>query len=258
MVRLPAFYLPKCLPVVALLVAATACASRAGQEDACPISWSSGFRMPELLAESVAVREQEDLGGLLSESWYSPIEVAKPGAQESISLENCDEYFAESTPATRTIRENEMDAFLELAAMCEATALLAGAQRASESYLPQPVLDSASPEHLPAAVALVTSETEAERHAVSSAVNSWGDVNTNFGVKRLSADAVEFTHEAGVQVLEVVGQGDFNSDGRQDVLVASRDSVEDGSYFNLRLFVLTVDAEGEWQLVEEWSYGGGR
>lgn len=62
----------------------------------------------------------------------------------------------------------------------------------------------------------------------------------------------EYRIEGGLQALSVLGLGDFNGDGREDLLASVRDTVEGGSYFNLRLFVLTVTEGGNWQMEAEY------
>lgn len=237
----------------ALTVGIIGCSRPLSEEEPKPVSWASGFRMVELLAEDMPLNSQDDLNNLLDADWYSSINVVDTRSAEEATFTNCNDYSAERTSETRTLRENEMNAFLELIVMCRTTEVLAKAGNSDASYIPKNVIDASSPEHYPAAVALEISETESEKNASDSSVGYWSDVNGSFQVNALTPEKVKFHHDAGIQQLELVGRGDFNGDGVEDVLISSRDSVEGGSYFNLRLFSLSVDAEGAWYMIEEYD-----
>ena len=40
-------------------------------------------------------------------------------------------------------------------------------------------------------------------------------------------------------------------DDIEDVFILSRDQVEGGNYFNMRLFILSVNSQGNWKLIKE-------
>lgn len=214
---------------------------------------TSGFQMPDLVSNDIPLNGQEDMADLINTDWYSSIDVINTRSSGD-SIANCREYFVEATPETRALRESEMNAFLELAMMCRATALLRDGADADVSYLPDVVIGDFSPKAFPAAVALETSETESEKRSDDLDANRWSDVNSGFSTEKISANKVDFRHDAGIQQLDLIGRGDFSGDGVEDVLITSRDSVEGGSYFNLRLFVLSVDSDGAWRVIEEFSH----
>lgn len=219
-----------------------------------PVSWSSGLTIAELLSEEIAINDKDDLQRLLHMDWYTSIDVINTRSSGEASFANCNDYLTESTPATRTLRENEMPAFLELAMMCRASETLARAGSANISYIPSAFINASSPEVFPAGVALEISATEAKNRANDPAVRGWSDVNNNFGVETISANKGNFHHDAGTQQLEWVGRGDLDGDKVEDVLISSRDSVQGGSYFNLRLFALTADANGTWRIIGEYGH----
>ncbi|WP_027328248.1 hypothetical protein [Marinimicrobium agarilyticum] len=222
-------------------------------EEAHAISWYPGFTMPELLAANVDIEKREDLAALLSKDWYASIDVANTRSAEEDAFSNCQEYFREATPKTRTLREHEMNAFVELAVMCRATELMVGAKTPRKSYIPEDILTASSPEKFPSEIAFETSKTESEKNRNDPLVKHWGDINKIREVNAVSPYAVDFYTMGGVQRLELVGRGDFDGDGVEDVLLSSRDSVDGGSYQHLRLFVLSVDADGDWRTIKSYQ-----
>ncbi len=61
-----------------------------------------------------------------------------------------------------------------------------------------------------------------------------------------------YFHDGGYQEVEILGNGDANNDGIEDVFIVVRDYVEGGNYFNMRLFVLSVNAKGSWELIKNF------
>ncbi len=79
-------------------------------------------------------------------------------------------------------------------------------------------------------------------------ISHWGDVNDITEVNHVSEHRAEYRSVSGVQTLSVLGRGDFNDDEHEDILVSVQDSVEGGSYFNMRLFVISVNESGSWDV----------
>ncbi len=219
------------------------------QQQSIDVRWGSGFTMPTLLAESLTVRSQEDIAALLDKPWYAQIDIQNAKRADVNVLADCRSYFANKTPALRALRDSENNALMELRMMCEAAQLLATAGKSSESYLPDDVLTADAPNQFPKHMALVTSQVESEKIQQDASKQLWGEVNTITDTAGHSSQQMHFHSEAGLQQVSVVGRGDMNGDRIEDVVMLSRDSVEGGSYFNLRLFVLTVNRQGQWQLV---------
>lgn len=218
-----------------------------------PVSWSSGYHMTDLLSEPVTVEKQQDLQSLLEAPWYAEIQVTGAKSSERATFSNCKTYLSEVTEKTHTLRENEINAFLEIAAMCRATQVLLKATAPNRSNIPDKFFNPSTPEKFPVALALSISETESLRHAQDESIRHWGDVNKNYQFEPISNIQARFHNGADIQQLALLGRGDFNDDGVEDLLISSRDSVVGGSYFNIRLFALSVDAEGEWQLIKEFT-----
>lgn len=173
---------------------------------------------------------------------------------KSESFSNCATYLASATEKTRALQPNDMGPFLEIAAMCRSTDVLARAEGFGHSYIPEEFLNQSSIGSFPSAFAIDISSAEAEQHANDPAVKYWGDINKLNTFEVISKERARFTHSGGNQQIDLVGRGDFNGDDIEDLLLVSRDSVEGGSYFNMRLFSITANKEGEWVLLKAYTH----
>ncbi len=211
------------------------------------VRWESGFTMPELLSESITITTQSDIQALLKKPWYTPIAIKHAKHAEVRSLDNCAAYFANRTASLRALRDPENNALLELRTMCEATRLLANAAISTLSYLPEAILTAQAPQHFPKHMALVTSQREWDKHMQDAKKRVWADINTITHSLSQPPSQTDYQSETGLQQVSVVGRGDIDGDTIEDVILLSRDSTNEGSYFNLRLFVLTVGPRGLWR-----------
>lgn len=143
-----------------------------------------------------------------------------------------------------------MGAFLEFTVMCEAARVLMVSERSAVSYLPRVVLSELSPRLWPKEFALQTSAEEARRTNQNSKLVSWDDVTPITKYISKSGSNAFFYHQGGFQQVEVIGRGDTNKDGVEDLMLSVRDHADGGSYFNMRLFVLSVDSQNNWHLLK--------
>lgn len=214
-----------------------------------PVTWSSGFTMPSLLASAdVTLNNISDLPKLINAPWYAEIEVKKTKLGESV-FSSCRDYFDKAGPSTRTKRDNEMSAYLEFKIMCEATRLLLNANNSKESFLPDNILNKDVAKFWPKQIALQTSAERAKRIAHNAKLRTWQDVTPIVNVEKNSKTKSTYFHNGGYQEVEMLGYGDANNDGVEDAFIVVRDYVEGGNYFNIRLFVLSLNAKGNWALI---------
>lgn len=218
------------------------------------VSWSSGYKMEVLLSEPIIIRDRNDLQKALSAPWYAEMTVLGTKSSKEILLKNCKSYLSLATEKTHPLRENEISAFLELAMMCRSTELLLNAKIPVKSNIPNDFINEFLPEKLPATIAFQTSTAEAKKNAIDRTKKYWSDINQRLKYKAISTEKAKYSGSSGVQTIALVGKGDFNGDGLEDILINSRDVVDGGSYFNLRLFALSVDEEGKWQLIQTFKY----
>ncbi len=216
-----------------------------------PISWTQEFNMADLLEDSIDVYSQKDLAQLMERLWYASLAVQLPATSELRTLNNCNDYLAIETEKPVARRDQENNALLELMVMCEATRLLSRATAAHSSNIPPSPLHAHSPEEFPKVLGLVTSESEKNLVRSDPDIFKWSDVNSVSEAKRLSPDRFAYYSDSGMQILSLIGRGDFDADGLEDILIRSTDSVEGGSYFDMRLFALTVDKHGLWRAIDE-------
>lgn len=214
-----------------------------------PVSWNTGFTMATLLESSnMSLNNIGDLSKLISASWYAKIDVKQTKDGETL-LSSCTDYFNKASTSTRTIRDNEMNAYLEFKIMCEATRILINANSSKESFLPDIILNDLVPRLWPKKIALQISLEESKRIYHNPNFKTWADVTPIIKVEILSKTKTIYFHEGGRQEVEILGKGDVNSDSIEDIIIVVRDHVEDGNYFNLRLFVLSLNSKGNWGLI---------
>lgn len=222
-----------------------------GAKTSIPVRWSSGYTMPALLASSgISVNNIDDLSELITSSWYAEVDVKQTKVGRSV-FNSCMDYFDKAGPSTRTIRDHEMSAYLEFKIMCEATRLLINASNSKESFLPEIILDKDVPKIFPKAIALQISTEESRQTSQTAMVRTWADVTPMIRVETHSKTKSTYFHEGGYQEVEILGYGDDNNDDVEDVFIVVRDYVTGGNYFNIRLFVLSIDSKGDWELIKE-------
>ncbi|PKG85638.1 hypothetical protein CXF85_02260 [Colwellia sp. 75C3] len=233
------------------LVTAQGCVTNAAPEPkvSIPVSWNTGFTLPELLASTIEFSTIEDLEQLISAPWYADITMTHTKAGDSV-FNTCQNYFEQGIETTRTAKENEMGPYLEFKVMCEAANLLLSAKNATSSFLPERVLSNDLPKLLPKSVALQTSLEESKRNANNAALSHWADITPLTKYESQSATKSTYYHDGGYQELEIIGRGDTNNDLIEDVIVVVHDYLDGGNYMNIRLLVLSVDKQNNWQLIK--------
>lgn len=219
--------------------------------------WTKAFSMPSLLDTDIqetlpSITTQEDITSLLSQPWYGAIEVKNARDTKTKSLRTCANYFANKAPALRALRDREQSAFRELQIACEASRLLAEAKVSTHSFIPTSIFTASAPTQMPKSLGFVTSQKALETIQLDSSKKVWSDVNRIRRTERVSELETKYYSDAGVQTLFEIGRGDFNDDATEDILILSQDTVTDGSYFHLRLFVFSIDKNIRWTLVEQY------
>ena len=144
---------------------------------------------------------------------------------------------------------------MEIALLCQATRPIVNAEPASKSGPLKLSFDESLPARPPAAVAMVISTSERNRMLENQAIKTWTQVNQIESVSTDSAYHAKYKHSGGTQELALVASGDFNHDGVEDFLISSRDSVENGSYSAIRMFIITSNpGDSHFELLDELRY----
>lgn len=219
-------------------------------DNTIPVTWDSGFILPDLLASAIEINQISNITQLIATPWYAEIAVSHTKSGQSI-FTSCQDYFEQAIAATRTSKENEMGPYLEFKAMCEAARLLISAKDSKWSYLPDLILSDESPRLWPKSVALQTSQEESKRNDKNNALTFWEDITPITKYESQSITKSTYHHKGGYQELDIVGRGDSNNDSIEDVIVVVRDYLEGGNYFNIRLLILSVDIQNKWRVLAE-------
>jgi hypothetical protein len=117
---------------------------------------------------------------------------------------------------------------------------LSTAKPARSSYLHDLPWDAHILPLLPPQLAITVSK-EME-HAASDAASrgkNWLNFDPSATARANGPDRIIVTGKGFRQQLILWGRGDFNADGIEDLLVESLDTLTEGTYRNIRLFVLT-------------------
>jgi len=85
----------------------------------------------------------------------------------------------------------------------------------------------------------VSDESVNKAKAASARGRSWPDEDPTAKAVTARSDEIVVTGTGFKETLVLWGRGDFDGDGRQDLLVETRDTLTEGTYRNLRLFVLS-------------------
>lgn len=250
---------------IGLLITLLSCASLTAckmereevNHEAIPVIWNSGYKMSELLSDPIELKSKSDISSLINKQWYTEFRVTPNGTntEKEVVIKDCSSYFGMPPNYSRTIEESEMGPYLEVAIMCQATKALSEAQSSQRTYIQTFRLEANITSILPADIAMITSTAEAEKLRTLSKNRHWSDINMPHKVEIISDTKAIYHHDAGEQELEIVGKGDVNDDGIEDILLTSRDSTNDGSYFSIRLFALTkLEKSGSFHLIKEYPY----
>lgn len=213
---------------------------QAAKATSLSVSWYSGYKMPDLLVQSVKITNIDDIKALLAKKWYAEFPaISLVSPDKIITLSSCRTYLDNSGKQLNTVRERDNAAFMEITAMCVATEFIVNGKLSKQTFLSGLLFDNKLPDKLPAQLALVISEAESAKLLNNKKIKYWSHINKITSVSKNSINHATYTHDSGSQELELVAKGDFNADGIEDMLLTSRDSVEGGTYSATRLFVLT-------------------
>lgn len=218
------------------------------------VSWYEGYTLPTLLAQPFSLKSAADLASIGAKKWYAEFALQAEGnPNKTLTVSSCNDYLPHTSEKWRTANERDNAAFMELAVMCRVTQLMRASTRPKQSYLNDLAFNADLPKRLPAAIALIVSQTERARLDADQSRKRWADATPITQMQTLGPFRANYRHAGGAQELALVAKGDFNGDAIEDALVTSRDSVDNGSYSAIRLFVLTrTSASNEVTLVNEY------
>lgn len=238
---------------VALLMLASACGTSAGSGGRYDVEW---FDTAEAAPATRAAVEQ-----LLARPWLEAIDVQREAAEGDrmpTTLESCSDYLDVAGLRMRPIARGNLSGIFQARALdCQAMALTLAAQPAVISYLRPFAFDEGLPDRLPWQVAMIMSGSEAQRIADERPNSTWRQAlfGPLTGFSSCGTHCGRYGDPGAEQRVRLVGRGDFDGDGIEDMLLSSSDAAIGGSYRAVRMFVLTRrQPGGNVELVRELDY----
>lgn len=190
-----------------------------------------------------ADHQQSTLEARLAEEWQDALQVTN--GQRTVEARSCRTLLSLGS-TYETVVASEFNVYQDREAQCRAAALLVRAQPAKTSFLHGFALDAQAPNRLPAALAFSVSPEDDERVAQATARDEpWSAVEEVRLLEQVSVSEARFGAGASEQSLTIVGQGDVNGDGLEDLLLLSRGRLTEGSLKSTRLLLLTQESSEE-------------
>ncbi|HEY9051241.1 MAG TPA: hypothetical protein VIQ03_06830 [Gammaproteobacteria bacterium] len=220
-----------------------------------PVTVLDGLYLNDLLAEPEKKASLEKLKSALDKDWYIGIVVRFQGdAATQQEIKNCRDYFKLLKDGMEPVHDYEESAFNEFGLMCMAARDTVNARSAETTYLKSFELNQGTPGALPKQFAMHISMAEYKKTLEDKTKVYWGDANQITGYEKIIENLVVYIHPGAKQEITIAAKGDFNHDGIEDILMTSRDSVADGSYYVLRMFLLTKkSSSGDFILLKEYK-----
>ncbi len=223
-----------------------------------PLVILPGFKLNELLEISSELTTQTSIQSAMSAPWYATFTLLsrqESQADRSVfEVNNCQDYLAIVDQQAEPVREHERNAFMEIIAMCRAAAAIVQAKPANTTYLQTLQFNADLPKQLPEQMALQVSSAERDKLNKDNKQQAWGDINNIDKVEVIDQYHAYYYSEAARHELQAVAAADFNNDGLQDVLLSLHEHSTEGSYFAIRLFLLTCLDKGEnYVLLKEYD-----
>jgi hypothetical protein len=197
----------------------------------------------EFMSDPAPAKEQSTLETRLGQQWQDALELTN--GKRTVEARSCRALL--SLDGTyETVVPSDFDVYQDREARCRAAALLARAQPSKTSFLRGFALDAQAPNRLPAALAFTVSPEDEQRVSQATARGeAWSDVADVRLLEQASTGEARFGADASEQHLSIVGQGDVNGDGFEDLLLLSRGRLTEGSLKSTSLLVLTQKSAKE-------------
>jgi hypothetical protein len=183
---------------------------------------------------------QRVLEARLSQEWDDRLQLTN--GQRTLDVRTC-RSLLDLDAAYESLVPSEYNVYLDREAECRAAALLVRAQPSKSSFLHDFALDAQAPNRLPARLAFTVSPEDEERIAQATARGEpWSAVEDVHLAAQPASGEARYEANGSEQALTVLGQGDVNGDGLEDLLLLSRGRLTEGSLKSTRLLVLTQES----------------
>lgn len=237
-----------------------ACASVNRSESNVVNSYSvkvyKGLYLGGLLNEPEDIISTSNAREALDKAWYAGIAVkSNKGVTDEVIVKSCNDYFKAQSDNLEPVKEFERSAYFEFAVMCMAAKEIASSKSSSFSYLNSFKFNIETPKLFPKQFSFITSSLESKKILNDDKLVYWVDVVTASAIDKVTPESAVFKFSGSQQELSFVAKADFNRDGIEDLLIASKDSVVGGSYTAIRMFLITrLKQGGEYVLLKSYNY----
>lgn len=238
---------------IALLFSVLACSREIDSRqtdkiDVYPYSptWTSGITLGESVVPNIPSNTVDNLERQLDAKWSRPFEVTnRSGGNGSTLVTTCREALLGIASDVEPAHSYEYSAYQSSLAECLSVEHLTNAQPSRISHVRDFRLDESTVKKLPAALAFgMIERTEYERRQ-RDPIATIEDVQSITGLEVVTPYTTEFYDgEDGRQRLTILGYGDLNSDGVEDLLLKIEDDILSTNALLIRLFHLTRLHEG--------------
>lgn len=220
-----------------------------------PVTIFDGMLLGSLLAEPEELSKSDQLESSLSKDWYAGVYVMyKEDASTQQEVKNCQDYFKASQGNKQPVKEYERSAYIEFGLMCLAARDIVNARPAGKTFVVSFELNQNTPKIMPKQLAMLLSEAQYKAMLEDKNKVYWGDVNQILGLDKIAHNKVVYNLASAQQEISIVAKGDFDKDGIEDLLITARDTVLDGSYNSLRMFLMTkITSKADFVVLKEYK-----
>lgn len=194
------------------------------------------------LLQHLEGRVGKDVDSLLSAKWTDSYVVKGQGEKATYNVQSCTDYFNIAEKAAKPTSGLDFPPYTFMCLQCIATLRASKAKRGDDTYLKNVRLDQSL-------LSLLPSEIEFGQDVPKG--KPWSEVSgaVFVGAKKRY---LEFKGTSFGYYLYPIAYGDFDSDGRTDLMIILKSFALDGNYVLNSGFVLTRDKnDGLLRVVEE-------
>jgi hypothetical protein len=193
----------------------------------------------------------EEIPSALTRPFEDAFEVAGPdGATDRIA--SCTDYQRLRPLGYAPLDQTSFGALQEQAVRCQSLFVLqrGNASRNAELLILLGMPDLLS--FLPASMAPADSNDERKRRAAAQAAGEgWSAYDTTLRLLKQHAQRAELAGATGKTQLELYAAGDFDGDGAQDALIKGLSFGDEGTWLEMRLWLVARPPGGRLRVVEE-------
>lgn len=232
------------LIITALIVFPYTNSSRAASEPTepsdHPVTWFKELNLTDFIEPRPASNSQESLKNQLHMAWVDAWEIATPlTAKERSTIDNCTKLFRGEEKGFEPVYQHDFPVHLNRAALCHATKALSDAKQSNQSYIRKFNIDESTPDNLPAEMAFLLSPSELEQlnSPQNQSISDVSDID-RIDIKNKHQGTI-YDNDGGAQTIKILGFGDLNDDGIEDIIIMTNERVHGGSYATTNLYNLT-------------------